>query len=176
MPGRPHGRAHARTVTGSTGSATSTASGPTSSPAPPTTIRRASARTRRSVPRSGSPSCGRRSSRCHSPQRCRRTAARLGLANGRGLTSLIRQRHPRWVLVVSVSLVTGANVFNIGATCYQRWPITAGRGQLDGRPTLVRTTPAPLSHGSLPAFWDFRRTAYFAYRQVPPLASLSCRR
>lgn len=43
------------------------------------------------------------------------TAARLGLANGRGLAWLIKQRFSRWVLVVSVSLVTGANLFNIGA-------------------------------------------------------------
>ena len=34
------------------------------------------------------------------------TAARLGLANGRGLASLIKERFPRWVLVASVTLVT----------------------------------------------------------------------
>ena len=43
------------------------------------------------------------------------TAARLGLTTGRGLTSLIKERFPAWVLWVSVVLVVGANVFNIGA-------------------------------------------------------------
>ena len=43
------------------------------------------------------------------------TAARLGLANGRGLASLIKERFARWVLVGAVTLVTAANVFNIGA-------------------------------------------------------------
>lgn len=43
------------------------------------------------------------------------TAARLGLANGRGLASLIKEHYPRWVLLATVTLVTAANVFNIGA-------------------------------------------------------------
>ncbi len=43
------------------------------------------------------------------------TAARLGLATGRGLASLIRERFPGWVLYAAVALVTMANVFNIGA-------------------------------------------------------------
>jgi NRAMP (natural resistance-associated macrophage protein)-like metal ion transporter len=43
------------------------------------------------------------------------TAGRLGLANGRGLASLIKERYSRWVLVGAVTLVTAANVFNIGA-------------------------------------------------------------
>jgi NRAMP (natural resistance-associated macrophage protein)-like metal ion transporter len=43
------------------------------------------------------------------------TAARLGLATGYGLATLIKERFPRWVLVAAVTLVTAANVFNIGA-------------------------------------------------------------
>jgi NRAMP (natural resistance-associated macrophage protein)-like metal ion transporter len=43
------------------------------------------------------------------------TAARLGLATGKGLSTLIGERFPRWVLVSSVCLVAVANVFNIGA-------------------------------------------------------------
>jgi NRAMP (natural resistance-associated macrophage protein)-like metal ion transporter len=43
------------------------------------------------------------------------TAGRLGLANGRGLASLIKERFARWVLLAAVTLVTAANVFNIGA-------------------------------------------------------------
>ena len=43
------------------------------------------------------------------------TAGRLGLATGKGLAALIKARFPRWVLIVSVVLVTTANVFNIGA-------------------------------------------------------------
>lgn len=41
--------------------------------------------------------------------------ARLGLLSGRGLASLIKREMPRWVLYVSVALVTVANTFNIGA-------------------------------------------------------------
>ena len=43
------------------------------------------------------------------------TSARLGLANGRGLAALIKERFPRGVLVGAVVLVSAANVFNIGA-------------------------------------------------------------
>ena len=43
------------------------------------------------------------------------TAGRLGLTTGRGLMSLIKERFPAWVMWVSVVLVVGANVFNIGA-------------------------------------------------------------
>ena len=43
------------------------------------------------------------------------TAARLGLATGKGLATLIGERFPRWVLVSSVCLVAVANIFNIGA-------------------------------------------------------------
>jgi len=42
-------------------------------------------------------------------------AARLGLVTGKGLAALIRVRFPRVVLYAAVSLVVGANVFNIGA-------------------------------------------------------------
>jgi NRAMP (natural resistance-associated macrophage protein)-like metal ion transporter len=42
-------------------------------------------------------------------------AARLGLVTGKGLAALIRARFPRVVLYGAVSLVVGANVFNIGA-------------------------------------------------------------
>src|SRR2546430_1728323 len=42
-------------------------------------------------------------------------AARLGLVTGQGLAALIRGRFPRIVLYGAVSLVVGANVFNIGA-------------------------------------------------------------
>jgi len=42
-------------------------------------------------------------------------AARLGLCRGVGLASLIRERFPRVVLVVAVSLVAVANTFNIAA-------------------------------------------------------------
>jgi len=41
--------------------------------------------------------------------------ARLGLLSGRGLASLIKREMPRWVLYVSLALVTVANTFNIGA-------------------------------------------------------------
>lgn len=43
------------------------------------------------------------------------STARLGLATGRGLAALIRERFSRPVLMVSVALVTAANTFNIGA-------------------------------------------------------------
>jgi NRAMP (natural resistance-associated macrophage protein)-like metal ion transporter len=43
------------------------------------------------------------------------TAARLGLASGKGLTALIRERFPRPVLWVAVALVVSANTFNVGA-------------------------------------------------------------
>jgi NRAMP (natural resistance-associated macrophage protein)-like metal ion transporter len=42
-------------------------------------------------------------------------AARLGLVTGRGLATLIRERFPRPVLFLAVSLTVVANVFNIGA-------------------------------------------------------------
>jgi Mn2+/Fe2+ NRAMP family transporter len=43
------------------------------------------------------------------------TAARLGLATGRGLVELIRERFARPVMWIAVSLVVAANTFNIGA-------------------------------------------------------------
>ena len=43
------------------------------------------------------------------------TAARLGLATGRGLVSLIRERFSRPVMWIAVTLVVAANTFNIGA-------------------------------------------------------------
>lgn len=43
------------------------------------------------------------------------TAARLGLASGRGLMSLIKERFSPWVMWTAVVLVVGAKVFNIGA-------------------------------------------------------------
>jgi NRAMP (natural resistance-associated macrophage protein)-like metal ion transporter len=43
------------------------------------------------------------------------TAARLGLATGRGLIDLVKERFPRWALWLAVVLVAGANTFNIGA-------------------------------------------------------------
>jgi NRAMP (natural resistance-associated macrophage protein)-like metal ion transporter len=43
------------------------------------------------------------------------TAARLGLASGKGLTTLIRERFSRPVLWVAVTLVVSANTFNVGA-------------------------------------------------------------
>ena len=43
------------------------------------------------------------------------TAARLGLATGRGLISIIKERFARWVMWLAVVLVAGANVFNMGA-------------------------------------------------------------
>jgi len=43
------------------------------------------------------------------------TAARLGLASGQGLATLIRRRFPRWVLIAALALVVGANTFNIAA-------------------------------------------------------------
>jgi len=42
-------------------------------------------------------------------------AARLGLVNGKGLTTLIRERFPKVVLVGAVLLASTANVFNIAA-------------------------------------------------------------
>lgn len=42
-------------------------------------------------------------------------AARLGLVTGRGLSALIRDRFPRWVLLTCVGIVTVANTFNIAA-------------------------------------------------------------
>ena len=42
-------------------------------------------------------------------------AARLGLATGCGLGTLIRRRFPRWVLLGCVALVATANTFNIAA-------------------------------------------------------------
>jgi NRAMP (natural resistance-associated macrophage protein)-like metal ion transporter len=43
------------------------------------------------------------------------TAARLGLATGRGLVELIKRRFPRPILWLAVALVVAANTFNIGA-------------------------------------------------------------
>jgi len=43
------------------------------------------------------------------------TAARLGLATGRGLASLIRERFARPILYVALALTLAANTFNIGA-------------------------------------------------------------
>jgi Mn2+/Fe2+ NRAMP family transporter len=43
------------------------------------------------------------------------TAARLGLATGRGLIALIKQRFSRPILWFAVALVVSANTFNIGA-------------------------------------------------------------
>jgi NRAMP (natural resistance-associated macrophage protein)-like metal ion transporter len=43
------------------------------------------------------------------------TAARLGLATGEGLSTLIRRRFPRVVLLGAVALVAVANTFNIAA-------------------------------------------------------------
>src|SRR5262245_25169556 len=43
------------------------------------------------------------------------TAARLGLATGRGLMRLIKERFSRPILWLAVVLVVGANTFNIGA-------------------------------------------------------------
>ncbi len=41
--------------------------------------------------------------------------ARLALATGRGLASVIRRRYPAWVLILSCTLLVVANVVNIGA-------------------------------------------------------------
>jgi Mn2+/Fe2+ NRAMP family transporter len=41
--------------------------------------------------------------------------ARLGLVTGKGLGTLIRERFPRWVLIVAVLLVATANTLNIAA-------------------------------------------------------------
>ena len=43
------------------------------------------------------------------------TSARLGLASGRGLATLIRERFPRPILYAALALTVGANTFNIGA-------------------------------------------------------------
>src|SRR6516164_6388202 len=43
------------------------------------------------------------------------TAARLGLASGRGLASLIRARFARPILYIALALTLTANTFNIGA-------------------------------------------------------------
>lgn len=43
------------------------------------------------------------------------TAARLGLATGRGLMALIKERFPRPVMWLAMALVVSANTFNIGA-------------------------------------------------------------
>jgi NRAMP (natural resistance-associated macrophage protein)-like metal ion transporter len=43
------------------------------------------------------------------------TAARLGLAGGRGLVALIRERFARPIMLAAVALVVSANAFNIGA-------------------------------------------------------------
>lgn len=42
-------------------------------------------------------------------------AARLGLVTGQGLATIIRRRFPRWVMVVALALVIGANTVNIAA-------------------------------------------------------------
>jgi NRAMP (natural resistance-associated macrophage protein)-like metal ion transporter len=43
------------------------------------------------------------------------TTARLGLVTGKGLAAIIREHYKAWVLWVTVTLVTAANTFNIGA-------------------------------------------------------------
>jgi NRAMP (natural resistance-associated macrophage protein)-like metal ion transporter len=43
------------------------------------------------------------------------TAARLGLASGQGLATLIKKNFPKWVLPPAVLLVCVANIFNLGA-------------------------------------------------------------
>lgn len=40
---------------------------------------------------------------------------RIGMVTGKGLSSIIRERYPRWILFVSVSLLLIANIVNIGA-------------------------------------------------------------
>jgi NRAMP (natural resistance-associated macrophage protein)-like metal ion transporter len=42
-------------------------------------------------------------------------SARLGLFSGKGLAVLIKQEFPKWVLYLALTLVVGANSFNIGA-------------------------------------------------------------
>src|SRR5258706_13268670 len=41
--------------------------------------------------------------------------ARLGMVTGQGLTGVIRERYPKWVLWVACSLLLIANTVNIGA-------------------------------------------------------------
>ncbi|HEU4354089.1 MAG TPA: divalent metal cation transporter, partial [Actinomycetota bacterium] len=43
------------------------------------------------------------------------TAARLGLATGRGLMELIKERFPRPIMWLAMALIVSANTFNIGA-------------------------------------------------------------
>src|SRR5215471_6944705 len=43
------------------------------------------------------------------------TAARLGLATGKGLSALVRAQLPRWILYGAVALVAIANTFNVAA-------------------------------------------------------------
>lgn len=63
------------------------------------------------------------------------STARLGLVTGKGLGTLIRERFPRWVLVVAVVLVSLANTLNIaadlasmGAALRLLLPVPAGVG------------------------------------------------
>jgi NRAMP (natural resistance-associated macrophage protein)-like metal ion transporter len=43
------------------------------------------------------------------------TAARLGLASGRGLMALIKERFPQPIMWLAVAIIVSANMFNIGA-------------------------------------------------------------
>lgn len=63
------------------------------------------------------------------------STARLGLVTGKGLGTLIRERFPRWVLIVAVLLLASANTLNIaadlasmGAALRLLVPIPAGVG------------------------------------------------
>jgi NRAMP (natural resistance-associated macrophage protein)-like metal ion transporter len=83
-------------------------------------------------------------------------AARLGLVTGQGLAALIRGRFPRIVLYGAVSLVVGANVFNIGADLGSMAASMRLLVQIPYVPLVVAITGAMLA---LEVFVSYRRYA-----------------
>jgi Mn2+/Fe2+ NRAMP family transporter len=83
-------------------------------------------------------------------------AARLGLVTGKGLAALIRVKFPRVVLYGAVSLVVGANVFNIGADLGSMAAATQLLLPIPYVPTLIAITAIVLA---LEVFVSYQRYA-----------------
>ncbi len=83
-------------------------------------------------------------------------AARLGLVTGQGLATLIRDRFPRWVLLVCVGLVALANTFNIAADLAS---MGAAANVVVPLPSVLLTVVMAASMLALEIFLSYRRYA-----------------